>query len=404
MARYHVVVVGAGIVGLAAARDLLLRYPHLLLAVIDKEPVVGHHQTGHNSGVIHAGLYYQPGSLKARLCVTGAAEAYRYCEANGIPAERCGKVVVATSEAELPRLHALFARGQANGVPGLELIDAHRLRVLEPHCRGVAAIWSPATGIVDWQAVARSYAADVQHAGGELLLGQALSAIRRLDRTIELQTPAGSLETANVVICGGLHADQLAMLSGAPSTPRVVPFRGDYYLLRRERRSLVRNLIYPVPDPAFPFLGVHFTRRTDGSVWLGPNAVLAGGREAYRRTDVNLRDLAGFLAFRGFRRLARRHWRYGLAELYRDWSKPAFLRSLQSYIPELTSDDLLPGPSGVRAQALDADGRLVDDFVVHTDGPRVLHVRNAPSPAATSSLAIGRLIAQTAVDTFVLPA
>jgi L-2-hydroxyglutarate oxidase len=398
---YDVVVVGAGIVGLASARELLRRRPGLRLALVDKEPRVGAHQTGHNSGVIHSGIYYAPGSLKARLCVSGARELYAYCDANDIPTERCGKVIVATDESELGRLEALHERGLANGVEGLQLIGPERLREIEPHCAGVRALWSPNTGIVDFSLVARRYAQDVRDAGGEVHTGQELRGLRPRQDRVVLETSSGELETRRVVTCAGLQADRVAGLSGGASEPRIVPFRGDYWQLRPEARRLCRNLIYPVPDPAFPFLGVHATRRLGtGEVWLGPNAVLAFAREGYRRRDVRPRDLAAALANRGFQRLARRYWRMGAVEMWRDWSKRAFWRSVQRYLPDVGLADMVPGPSGVRAQALDASGALVDDFVVDVSGDRVLHVRNAPSPAATSSLAIARLIADAAERTF----
>ncbi|HLH70933.1 MAG TPA: L-2-hydroxyglutarate oxidase [Candidatus Dormibacteraeota bacterium] len=392
---YDVVVVGAGIVGLATARELLRRRSGQRLAVIDKEPRIGAHQTGHNSGVVHSGIYYAPGSLKARLCVAGARELYAYCRERGIPVERCGKVIVATEEAELGRLQALYERGLANGVPGLELIGPERLREIEPHCAGIRAIWSPATGIVDFSEVARHYALDVRAAGGEVHTGRELLGLRDDRDAVVLETSAGELRAARVVTCAGLHADRVAALSGGPRTPRIIPFRGDYWQLRADARSLCRNLIYPVPDPAFPFLGVHATRRIGtGEVWLGPNAVLAFAREGYRRRDLRPRDLLETLGEPGFRRLARRYWRAGLQELWRDWSKRAFWRSVRRYLPEVGLEDMMPGPAGVRAQAVDPSGALLDDFVVDGDH-RILHVRNAPSPAATSSLALARLIVDT---------
>jgi L-2-hydroxyglutarate oxidase len=402
---YDVVIIGAGIVGLAVSRELLSRYPRLRLAVLDKEPSVGQHQTGHNSGVLHSGIYYAPGSLKARLCVQGQRELYAYCEQKGIPTDRCGKVIVAVDDAELPRLENLLQRGQANGVEGLEMIGPERLRELEPHCIGIKALYSPNTGIVDYSRVNRAYADDVEAAGGDVLPGYGVSAISDRPGRVVLQTPAGEVEAQHVVACAGLHADRVARLTGAPRDPRIVPFRGDYWILRPDRRDLARNLIYPVPDPSFPFLGVHFTRRLeDGSVWLGPNAVLAFSREGYGRLDLRPRDLAEAVAYRGFQKLATKFWKTGMQEMVRDFSKEAFLKSLQVYIPELTIADLLPGPSGVRAQALGPDGGLVDDFVFNTQGNRVVHVRNAPSPGATSSLAIGRQIADTAADAFGLTA
>ena len=403
MAVYDVTVVGAGIVGLASARELLRRRPGLRVALVDKESRAGVHQTGHNSGVIHSGIYYAPGSLKARLCVAGARDLYAYCEANGIPTERCGKVIVATEESELGRLQGLHERGLANGVEGLEMIGPDRLRELEPHCAGIRALWSPATGIVDFALVARGYAGDVRNAGAEVHTGREVRGLRRMADRVVLETTAGELETRRVVTCAGLHADRVAALSDGAREPRIVPFRGDYWQLRPAARSLCRNLIYPVPDPAFPFLGVHATRRiATGEVWLGPNAVLAFAREGYRRRDLRARDLAEALANPGFRRLARRHWRMGAVEMWRDWSKRAFWRSVRRYLPDVGLADMEPGPSGVRAQALDASGALVDDFVVDVQGDRVLHVRNAPSPAATSSLAIGRLVADAAERAFSL--
>jgi L-2-hydroxyglutarate oxidase LhgO len=401
MRAYDVAVIGTGIVGLASARELLLRRPDLRLAVLDKEPSGAAHQTGHNSGVIHAGIYYAPGSLKARLCVQGSRELFAYCEQKGIPAERCGKVIVATTEAELPRLEELYRRGTANGVAGLELIGPERLREIEPACHGLRALWSPQTGIVDFSRVAAAYAGDVQEAGGELVMGHAVRRIVRRRGEVVLQTTRGEIVARHVVACAGLQADRVARLTGAPVEPRIVPFRGDYWLLRPERRHLVRHLIYPVPDPAFPFLGVHFTRRIgDGAIWLGPNAVLAFAREGYRRRDLVPRDLAEALAAPGFRKLAARYWRTGLAEMVRDVSTAALLRSLQRFIPSLTRADILPGPSGVRAQALGPDGALVDDFLINAQEGQIVHVRNAPSPAATSSLAIGRLVADAAQRAF----
>jgi L-2-hydroxyglutarate oxidase len=398
---YDVVVIGAGILGLAVSRELLSRYPRMRLAVLDKEPGVGQHQTGHNSGVLHSGIYYAPGSLKAKLCVQGQRELYAYCEQKGIPTDRCGKVIVASNESELPRLENLLQRGLANGVQGLEMIGPELLREIEPACVGVKALWSPNTGIVDFSKVTRAYADDVQAAGGEVLPGYGVEKIFDRPARVVLQTSAGEVEAQHVIACAGLHADRVARMTGGPSDPRIVPFRGDYWVLRPDRRHLARNLIYPVPDPSFPFLGVHFTRRMDdGSVWLGPNAVLAFSREGYRRLDIRPRDLGEALAYRGFQKLATKFWQTGMQEMVRDFSKEAFLKSLQVYVPELTIADLLPGPSGVRAQAVAADGSLVDDFVFNTQGNRIVHVRNAPSPGATSSLAIGRMIADTAAQAF----
>lgn len=392
--HFDLAVVGAGILGLATARELAQRHPGWSVVVLEKEADVAAHQTGHNSGVIHSGVYYAPGSLKARLCRQGMKDLYAYCEAKGIPTEACGKVVVAVDESELGRLEELHRRSVANGVDGVRLIDAAELRDLEPHCVGVRALVSPGAGIVDYRQVASAYADDVRAAGGEIRTGAAVGGIRRDGPAAVLITSAGDFRAARVVACAGLHSDRLARLSGGGREPRIVPFRGDYWVLRPERRHLCRNLIYPVPDPGFPFLGVHLTRRIeDGSIWLGPNAVLAFAREGYRRRTFRPRDLGQALAARGFRRLARKHWRTGAAEMWRDLSKRAFVREVQRFVPAVTAADVLPGPSGVRAQAVSPDGTLVDDFVIETTADGVVHVRNAPSPGATSSLAIARHIA-----------
>ncbi len=400
---FDIAIVGAGIVGLAVARAVLQRYPALRLSVLEKESGIACHQTGHNSGVIHAGLYYAPGSLKARLCVEGAAALMRFCDERGVPYQRCGKIVVATEAEELPRLEELYRRGTANGVPGLELIGPERIREIEPHAAGIRAIHSPNTGIVDFARVAAVYAQDVRAAGGAVLTGHEVRAIDRRGQVVRVTTSADTIETRYLISCAGLHADRVAALSGAPREPRIVPFRGDYYILRPERRHLIRALIYPVPNPAFPFLGVHSTLRMDGSMWIGPNAILALAREGYRRTDLDLRDTWEALSYSGFQALARKYWRVGLDEMTRDFIKARFVQAAQRFVPELTAADFLPGPAGVRAQALAPDGRLVEDFVIDQDGP-IVHVRNAPSPAATSSLAIAELIADTAAKAFGLEA
>ena len=393
-AKVDVLVVGSGIVGLAAAREILTRRPGVSLAVVDKESSVGRHQTGHNSGVIHSGIYYAPGSLKARLCVEGASLMYEFCEGNGIPADRCGKLIVATTDSELPALDELYRRGTANGVPGLEMVGPAGIREREPHCAGIRAIWSPGTGIVDFSRVAEAMAGDVTRLGGEILNGHMVVGLTAAAGSISVRTGRGEFTAARVLTCAGLHSDRVAMMSGAPEEPHIVPFRGDYWQLRPERRHLARNLIYPVPDPKFPFLGVHFTRRiTDDAVWLGPNAVLALAREGYRRSSLRLSDLTHTLGYPGFRRMARRYWRTGATEVYRDLSKRAFVAACQRFVPELTHTDVMPGPSGIRAQSVARDGALVDDFVFNIQGNQLMHVRNAPSPAATSCLAIGQLIA-----------
>jgi L-2-hydroxyglutarate oxidase LhgO len=390
-----IAVVGAGIVGLATARALSRRHPGLRVVVLDKEGRVAQHQTGRNSGVIHSGLYYAPGSLKAQLCARGGAALTAYCDERGIPYRRCGKVVVAASPSEARRLEELYRRGVANGVPGLELIGPQRLRELEPHVAGIGALHVPGTGIVDYRQVARAFAEDVEAAGGEILLGHEVKGMRRSRGRVLVQTGAGDVDARHVVVCAGVYADRLARAGGGDPEPRIVPFRGDYYALRPERRDLVNALVYPVPDPSLPFLGIHTTLRLDGSMWLGPNAVLAFGREGYGRFQLHPRDLAETLRSSGFRRLARRYWRTGLAELVRGYSTRLFVASARRLIPELAAEDVVPGPSGIRAQALAADGTLVDDFVLEVRD-RVVHVRNAPSPGATSSLAIGEHICRTA--------
>lgn len=389
--HYDVAVIGAGIVGLATARELLRRTPGSRVIVLEKEDGPARHQSGHNSGVIHSGLYYRPGSEKARLCVAGNALLTAYCDERGIPYERCGKLVVASNEEELATLEELRRRGETNGLAGLRRLSAEEIREVEPHVVGTGALHVPSAGIVDYLAVARALGADVHNAGGEISYRSEVGSVEQRDGSVHLETRGRTIAAERVVGCAGLWSDRLAQRAGADPEPRIVPFRGDYYVLRPQRRSLVRGLVYPVPDPRFPFLGVHFTRRIDGAVWLGPNAVLAFARDGYRRTDVSVRDLVETVRASGFRKLARRYWRTGAAEMYRDFSRSAFLGELRRYLPELTAHDLLPGPSGVRAQAIAADGTLLDDFVFDRLG-RLLNVRNAPSPAATSSLAIARTI------------
>src|SRR5262249_5553995 len=394
MTRLDVVVVGGGILGIAAARELLIRKPGISLAVLDKEGSLGEHQTGHNSGVIHSGIYYAPGSLKARLCTKGACLMYEYCESHGVSADRCGKLIGATRKRDLPAVDELSRRGPANGVPGLEMVGRAGIHEHEPHCNGIRAIWSPATGIVDFSRVAEAMAGDVTRLGGMILTEHLVVGLTAAAGSVSVRTSRGEFTATRVLTCAGLQSDRVARLSGAPEEPSIVPFRGDYWQLRPERRHLARNLIYPVPDPKFPFLGVHFTRRIrDDAVWLGPNAVLALAREGYRRSALRVGDLTQTLRYPGFRRMARRYWRTGATEVYRDLSKRAFVAACQRFIPDLAHTDVLPGPSGVRAQSVARDGGLVDDFVFNIQGNQLMHVRNAPSPAATSCLAIGQLIA-----------
>jgi L-2-hydroxyglutarate oxidase LhgO len=392
--NFDLIIIGAGIVGLATAFEVTRRFPALRLAVLDKEDRVAAHQTGHNSGVIHSGLYYKPGSMKARLCVEGARAMVEFCREHDIAHQVCGKVVVATSEAELPALEELHRRGIANGVPGLEIIGPERLRELEPHAAGIRALWVPTTGIVDFAAVARKYAELIERTGGKVITGAAVIGIQRSGGTV-VETRRGAFQAKTVINCAGLYSDKVAMMAGADPGVRIVPFRGEYYELAEERRAWVRGLIYPVPNPALPFLGVHFTRRVNGSVEAGPNAVLALRREGYRKTDISAGEMASALGFPGFWKMAKRQWRTAIGEYYRSFSKAAFTRSLQKLIPEIREQDLTAGGSGVRAQAIDSAGKLVDDFrFVQSAG--MVHVLNVPSPAATASLVIGREIVKSA--------
>ncbi len=391
--RFDVVIVGGGLVGLASAYQLLRRSPGLAVAVLEKESELARHQSGHNSGVLHAGIYYQPGSLRARLCVEGKEELEAFALDHGIPFRRLGKLVVALDKGDLPGLEDLARRGRANGVPGLHEVGREEMRSIEPHVAGIRALHVPGTGVIDFRRVAQAIAHEIRAAGGHLLVGQEVVGIRSGSNGSNLLTAEGEVSARHAVTCAGLQADRVTEMGGGQPQARIVPFRGDYYRFRPRARGLVRGLVYPVPDPAFPFLGVHFTRTMNDEVWAGPNAVLAFAREGYRRRDLDLRDLRDTLRHPGFRRLARRHWRFGIGELWRDLVKPAFLRSCRRYLPELQSSDLAFGPSGVRAQALAEDGSLVDDFLVdETD--IATHVQNAPSPAATASLAIGRVIAE----------
>ena len=390
---FDIVIIGGGIVGLATALSLSQRHPQLALALIEKEDHVAAHQTGHNSGVIHSGIYYKPGSLKARLCVSGAQRMIAFCQEHKLPYNLCGKVIVAASQAELPRLDTLFERGTANGVPGLRMIGRAQLLEIEPHAAGIAAIHSPATGIVDYKAVSRMMADMLRQRGVAMLIGTAVTGFQRAEGAVQLNTKHGRVTARYVVNCGGLHADRLAEMAGAKSDVRIVPFRGEYYLVKPERENLVQGLIYPVPDPEFPFLGVHFTRMVGGGVEAGPNAVFAFAREGYTNGKINPREMWWSLGFSGFQKFARKWWRVGAYEMYRSFSKAEFVRSLQKLVPEIRGEDIIRGGAGVRAQALSADGALVDDFKL-IETPNALHVVNAPSPAATASLAIGDYIAE----------
>jgi L-2-hydroxyglutarate oxidase LhgO len=389
-------VIGGGIVGLASALAVLEARPRASLAVLEKENRVAAHQTGHNSGVIHAGLYYKPGSLKAAMCARGRARLERFCEEHGVSYERCGKLVVAAGEHELPRLEELERRGRANGLAGVRRLGAQELREREPHAAGVAALLVPETGIVDYSAVTRKYAEEVTRRGGEVITAAGATAIERRGARVVVTSTAGDVEARALVACAGLESDRIARMAGLEVGVAIVPFRGEYWTLAPERAGLVRNLIYPVPDPAFPFLGVHFTRRISGVIEAGPNAVLALARPGYERTTVRLRDLWDMIRWPGFWRMARRHWRAGLHEVARSLSKRAFARACAALVPEVTAGDLAPGGAGVRAQAVARDGALVDDFAI-VQAERMVHVLNAPSPAATASLAIGEEIAGRAL-------
>jgi L-2-hydroxyglutarate oxidase LhgO len=387
-ATVRVVVIGGGILGLATARRLGSGRSDVDVTVLEKESGLAQHQTGHNSGVVHAGLYYAPGSLKARLCTRGRELLQSFCAERNVAYDECGKVVVATTESELAPLRRLAERAATNGVPGLRWLEASDLAEVEPHVRGLAGLHSPHTAIVDFVAVARAMADDVTAAGGEIRTATPVVRIARDGGRPRIHLGSGEvLEADRVVVCAGLHSDRLARASGEDPEPRIVPFRGEYFALAPGRTHLVRGLIYPVPDPSLPFLGVHLTRRFDGSVWLGPNAVLATALEGYRRTALDWRELYETLSWPGTSRMMRRHWRAGMGELYRSARKRAFISELQRYVPELQVQDAVRAPAGVRAQAVDRDGSLVDDFRLGVT-ESVVWVRNAPSPAATSSLAI----------------
>lgn len=389
-----IAIIGAGIVGLAVGLELTRTQPAIRVLVLDKEGDIASHQTGHNSGVIHSGLYYKPGSLKARLCVEGRAAMVRFCEDHGILYELCGKIIVATEERELPGLQELLRRGRANGVGGLRELNPSEIREIEPHAAGIRGIHVPGTGITDYRAVAAKYAELIAQNGGEILLEHGVERIVRQPDGIVLETAQGAVQARFVINCAGLQSDLIARLAGASLGLQIVPFRGEYYELVASKHGLIRGLIYPVADPRLPFLGVHFTRRVNGGVEAGPNAVFALKREGYTKTSFDLGDTTSAVLFSGFWKMAAQYWKSGLGEMYHSWSKPAFTRALQRLLPELRESDLQPGGSGVRAQALDRSGKLLDDFYfVHQD--RFLHVCNVPSPAATASLVIGREIAAT---------
>lgn len=387
-----VAIIGGGIIGLATAYQLTRAFPQRRIIVLEKEADLAHHQTGHNSGVLHSGIYYQPGSLKAVNCRDGKRAMEAFCEQEGIDFDVCGKVIVALDESQLPAMQRIYERGQANGVR-CEVIGPERLKELEPYAAGIKAIHVPETGIVDFKQVCQRLAERVREAGGEILTGARVTQIAARDGRMIVESPAEAVEAGLVVNCAGLHSDRVTRLSGLQPAAKIVPFRGEYYELKPEARHLCRNLIYPVPDPGFPFLGVHFTRMIHGGVECGPNAVLAFAREGYRKTDVNLRDLCESLTYPGFLRLSARYWKTGLGEMWRSLCKRAFVKALSRLLPDIRSEHLVPAPAGVRAQALLRDGNLVDDFLIQ-ESERVVNVANAPSPAATAALNIGRLIVE----------
>ncbi|WP_420035919.1 L-2-hydroxyglutarate oxidase [Streptomyces sp. cg28] len=390
-------VVGAGIVGLATAREITLRRPGTRVVVFDKEQDVAHHQTGHNSGVVHAGIYYTPGSLKANLTVRGVGLLREYCQEHQLPYREIGKLVMAVREDELDRMNGLYERARNNHVPELRKVSREEIAELEPQAGGIAALHSPRTAITDYPAIARAFARDVERSGGEVRLGFRVTGITETVGGIEVASAQERVSVDRLVLCAGLHSDSVARLARGGPEPRIVPFRGEYMLLRPERADLVRGLIYPVPDPRYPFLGVHFTPRVDGSVEVGPNAVLALAREGYTRARVSPKDLAGLAAYPGVWRMAAKHWRTGIKEYKGSFSTAAFMKDAKQYVPGVGVDDVVRGGAGVRAQALDRDGTLVDDFRLHRAG-RITAVRNAPSPAATASLAIAEHIVDAVFD------
>jgi L-2-hydroxyglutarate oxidase len=398
MPQTTVAIVGGGIIGLATGYRLTQQFPQCRVIVLEKEAALGQHQTGHNSGVLHSGIYYKPGSLKAINCREGKKAMEAFCAAEGIDYEICGKVIVATSEAELPALQRIYERGQANGVRCAVIEQAH-LRELEPHAAGIRAIHVPESGIVDYKQVCKRLAQRIQERDGRIITGARVTAMRRNGGQITLYSLAGDFTVDYVVNCAGLHSDRVTAMSGQQPEVKIVPFRGEYYKVKPSAEHLCRNLIYPVPDPNFPFLGVHFTRMIHGGVECGPNAVLAFAREGYHKTDLNLADLVETLTYSGFLKMAAKYWQTGLGEMWRSWNKAAFVKALQHLVPAIRAEDLETAPAGIRAQAIAPDGTLVDDFLIQ-EGERTINVCNAPSPAATASLNIGRLIVEKLVQRF----
>lgn len=395
--KYDVVVIGGGIVGLATALNLKQQKTGLRLVIIEKENQLAAHQTGHNSGVIHSGLYYKPGSLKATNCISGYHMLIDFCEKEEIPYELCGKIVVATQKEQLPILEGLYKRGIENGLTGLEKLSAGQMKEIEPHVAGIEGIKVPQTGIIDYKQVSEKYAQKIKELGGELRLGEKVSSISELNGVSTVVTDKGSYDATLVVNCAGLYSDKVAQMTESEKIKlQIIPFRGEYYELKPEKHYLVKHLIYPVPDPNFPFLGVHFTRMIGGGIEAGPNAVLAFRREGYKKSDISLGEFGETLAWPGFRKVAAKYWKTGMGEFYRSFSKSAFTTALQELIPEIRKEDLVPGNAGVRAQSCDIEGGLLDDFSI-IENKQAINVCNAPSPAATSSLAIGKTVAGLAL-------
>jgi len=397
--KYDIVIIGAGIIGLATGMKLLERFPNINLAILEKDSKEGTQQSGHNSGVIHSGIYYKPGSLKAKFCVAGRASMTQFCDENGIPVRTCGKLIVATDMAGEDRLRALEERGRANQVEGLRFVDQDEMAEIEPHVKARKALYAPGTGIVDYRNVTSVYADRVKSLGGDIFFNTELIGSKIIGSTTVLETSTGEYECSNTINCAGLHSDLVAETMGVRVDLRIIPFRGEYYKLRKESEFLVKGLIYPVPDPAFPFLGVHLTQTMKGWVEAGPNAVLAAKREGYRKRDFSFSDFVRTIAFPGFWKMSVREWKTGLWEINRSLRKGVFLDSLQQLVPELSSDDLAGTGSGVRAQAVDSAGNLIDDFRIE-ESRGAIHVLNAPSPGATSSLVIGEHIANLAASNF----
>ena len=401
--QYDVVVVGGGIIGLATSMKLTQDFPNLKVAVLEKEKEVAQHQTGHNSGVIHAGIYYAPGSQKANFCSTGGKLLRDFCDEYGIAYDMCGKLIVATDDSEVPQLEELFKRGTENGAQGLRMVNQEEIKDIEPYSAGVKAILSPNTGIIDYFEVSQAYATRMRENGGDLLTNVEVISIENKDNLVYINTTSGTVAAKYVLNCAGLHADTVARMMGVDVGVKIVPFRGEYFSIIPEKEHMVKGLIYPVPDPSMPFLGVHFTRRINGSVEAGPNAVLAFAREGYKKTDVNLKDILGTLSYSGFWKMSAKYWKVGMHEQYRSLVKGVFVKSLQKLMPEITGDDLGDPGAGVRAQVIDSNGGLLQDFAIEASA-NAIHVLSAPSPGATSSLTISEYIVDLAQESFDLDA